>query len=71
MLALLFSEKMIQNDEIDCTLCSKFPDYSIDYALPAKLIQGISIPKTYKKAMNSKQSDKWQEAITSEINQLV
>ncbi|KAI0993875.1 hypothetical protein K3495_g14309, partial [Podosphaera aphanis] len=47
-------------------------EWNIESALPAQVINGISIPKTYKQAVNDKVHGKlWKEAISNEIEALV
>ncbi|KAI0999794.1 hypothetical protein K3495_g8405 [Podosphaera aphanis] len=52
-------------------LFCRIPDNDEDYALQAKIIQGIKIPRTYKEAMRSPQAKEWEEAIKTEIDQLI
>ncbi|KAI1001217.1 hypothetical protein K3495_g6981 [Podosphaera aphanis] len=42
-----------------------------DYALAAKLMHGIPIPRTYREAMRSPHSKEWEQAIKSEIDQSI
>ncbi|KAI0991592.1 hypothetical protein K3495_g16595, partial [Podosphaera aphanis] len=49
----------------------RVPDSQDDYAMPAKLIQGIPIPRTYKEAMRSQHSKEWEQAVKLEIDQLI
>jgi hypothetical protein len=46
-------------------------DHKSDYALPAAVIQGIPIPRTYKEAMRSQHAKEWDAAIREEIIQLI
>ena len=47
-------------------------DYREDYALAAKVVNGITIPRTYKEALKDKEHlDDWLEAIKEEINSLI
>ncbi|KAI1002675.1 hypothetical protein K3495_g5522 [Podosphaera aphanis] len=52
-------------------LFCRMPDNDEDYTLEAKIIQGITIPRTYKEAMRSPQAKEWEEAVKTEIDQLI
>ncbi|KAI0992435.1 hypothetical protein K3495_g15750 [Podosphaera aphanis] len=53
------------------TLLSHETDCKDDYALAAKLMHGIPIPRTYREAMRSPHSKEWEKAIKSKIDQLI
>ena len=52
-------------------LFCQIPENDEDYALQAKIIHGIRIPRTYKEAMRSPQAKEWEEAVKMEIDQLI
>ena len=51
-------------------LCRTY-DHTSDYALPATVVQGIPIPRTYKEAMRSQYAKEWDAAVREEIKQLI
>ena len=51
-------------------LCRTY-NHTPDYALPATVIQGIPIPRSYKEAMKSQHAKEWDTAVKEEINQLI
>jgi len=51
-------------------LCRTY-DHTSDYALPATIVLGISIPRTYKEAIRSQHAKEWDTAVKEEINQLI
>ncbi|KAI1006805.1 hypothetical protein K3495_g1407 [Podosphaera aphanis] len=54
------------------TVFTEQSDTDEEYALPAKAINGIPIPRTYRKAINDKtHGPQWKKAIKEEINALV
>ena len=51
-------------------LCRTY-DHTSDYALPATVVLGIPIPRTYKEAMRSQHAKEWDAAVREEIKQLI